>query len=90
MRATDRLHAGFRKPEVLDLALLNQVLHRSRDVFDRHVRIDTVLIEQVDRVDLEPLERGLGDLLDVPGPAIQAALLARRSNLNPNFVAITT
>jgi hypothetical protein len=31
---------------VLDLAFLDQVLHRASDVFDRHVRINTVLVEQ--------------------------------------------
>src|SRR6266571_5370640 len=29
VRAADRLHAGFRKAEALDLALLNQLLYRS-------------------------------------------------------------
>jgi hypothetical protein len=71
--ATDRVHARFRKPEVLDLPVVNQVLHRSGDVFDGHVRVNTVLIEQVDRIDLEPFERGLGDLLYVRWPAVQAA-----------------
>jgi hypothetical protein len=66
------LHSRFGKAEVPDLALLDQLLHRPPDVFDRHVRIDTVLIEQIDRVDLEPLERGLRDLLDVLRPAVQA------------------
>ena len=51
-------------------------LHRSRDVLDWHIRVNTVLIEQVDRFDPEALERGLGDLLDVRGPTIQAALFA--------------
>ena len=44
--ATDRLHTGFGQAEVLDLAFLNQILHRPRDVFDRHVRVNTVLIER--------------------------------------------
>ena len=72
MRATDRLHAGFGKAEVLDLAFLDQVLHRSRHVFDRHVRVNTVLVEQIDDIHFEPFERGLGDLLDVLGSAVQS------------------
>ena len=44
-----------------------------------------MLIEQVDDVDLEPLERSLGDLLDVLRPAVQAALLAFRANLEPEL-----
>ena len=77
VRAADRLHACFGQAEVLDLAFLDQVLHRAGHVFDRHVRIDAVLIEQIDALDLEPLERGLGDLSDVLRPAVQATLLAR-------------
>ena len=77
MRAADRLHAGFRQAEVLDLAFLDQILHRARDILDRHVRVDAVLIEQIDHVGLEPLQRGLGDLLDVLRPAVQTRLLRR-------------
>src|ERR1700704_3294860 len=76
MCATNRLDACFRKPKVFDLAFLDQVLHGSRDLLDWHVRVNTVLIEEVDRIDLEALERGLGDLFDVPGPTVQTALLA--------------
>ncbi len=76
MRATDRLHAGFRKPEVLDLAFPNQILHRARDVLDRHVRVDAVLIEEIDPIGLESLERRVGDFPDVRRPAIQASLFA--------------
>jgi hypothetical protein len=81
--ATNRFRPCFRKAEVLDLAFLNQVLHRSRDVFDRHVRIHTVLVEQIDRIDLEPLEGGLGNLLDVFGPTVQTDLLPVGTEFEP-------
>src|SRR5262245_60785186 len=71
MCATNRLRSCFRKAEVFHLTLLNQVLHRSRHVFNWHVRVNTVLIEQINGLDLESLERGLGDLLDVLWPTIQ-------------------
>ena len=74
--ATDGLYACLRESEVLHFALLNQLLHRSRGVFDRHVRIDSVLVEQVDDIGLETLERGLGDLLDVLGATVQPCLFA--------------
>ena len=80
VRATDRLHARFRKAEVLHLALLDQILHRSGDIFDRHVRIDAVLIEEVDDVGLQPLERSFGDFLDVLGPAVQPGHACRSSD----------
>jgi hypothetical protein len=81
--ATDRLHACFRKAEVLNLIFLNQVLHRPRNVFDWHVRVNAVLIEQINGVDLEPLERALGGLLDVLRPAVQA-----RQTLHPAGVEL--
>ena len=64
MCAPDRFHASFRQAKVLDLAFLNQVLHCSRDVLNRHIRVDAMLIEQVDNINLEALERALGDLPD--------------------------
>jgi hypothetical protein len=62
MCAADCLHARFRKAEMPDLAFLDQALHRSGDIFDGHDGIDAVLIEQIDGVDFEPLERAFGDL----------------------------
>jgi hypothetical protein len=44
-------------PEMLDLPFRDQVLEGAGDVLDRHVRIDAVLVEEVDQVDLEPLQR---------------------------------
>ena len=57
---------------MLDLAFLDQLLHRSRHVLDRHVLVDAMLIKQIDGIDFEPLERALCDLLDVLRPAVQA------------------
>src|SRR5207253_686581 len=52
------------------------VVPRSGNVLDGHVWIDSVLVEEVDHIDLEPLERRLGDLLDVRWLAVQAPLAA--------------
>jgi hypothetical protein len=86
---------GFGEAEVLHLALLDQVLHRAGHVFDRHVRIDAVLIEQVDGVGPSRLSEPSADLLDVLGPAVQAGLPPARwlevgIESKPNLVAITT
>ena len=43
---------------MVDLALLDQVLDRARDVFDGDLGVDPVLVEQVDDLDLEPFEEG--------------------------------
>ena len=53
--AADRLHAGLGEAEVLDLPLLDQLLHGAGHVLDRDVRVDAVLVEEVDRVGPEPL-----------------------------------
>ena len=71
----DRLHARFGQTEVLHLAFANQVLDRTGDVLDRHVGIDTVLVEQIDAVRPEALQRRLGYLADVLGPAVETSLL---------------
>src|SRR6266545_682639 len=46
--ATNRLHSCFRKTEVLHLSFSNQFLYRSRHIFDWKVRVNTMLIEQID------------------------------------------
>ena len=53
MRATNRLHARFGQPEVFDLAFADQILHGPRHLLDRDVRVDAVLIEEIDPFDLE-------------------------------------
>jgi len=61
---------------VLHLSRSDQVLDRSRDVLDRHLGVDAVLVEQVDGVDSEPLERAVHGLADVLGVAGEAHLPA--------------
>jgi len=67
----DRPRARLRQAEVPDLAFADQLLDGAGNVFDRHVRINTVLIEQIDVVGPEPFERGLSYLLNVRRPAIE-------------------
>src|ERR1700756_3346263 len=73
--AADGLRARFREAEVFYFALLNQFLHCSRHLFDRHIQVDTVLIEQIDRIHLQSPERCLSHLPDVFWPAVQSAPL---------------
>ena len=58
---------------MLDLALRDQVLHRAGDVLDRHIGIDPMLIEEIDRLDPQPLQRAFGRLPDAFGAAVEAA-----------------
>src|SRR5208282_461444 len=83
--ATDRLHSRFGKSQVLDLPLLNQILYRASYVFDRHVRVNTMLIKQVDDIKPEALKRALDGLLDVLRPAVQA-----RRTFHPAGIEIRT
>jgi hypothetical protein len=46
-----RRRARFREPEVFDLAFADQVFDGSCDRVDRDVRINAVLIEEIDPVD---------------------------------------
>ena len=72
VRAADRLRPGFGQAEVPDFALRDQVRDRAGDLFYRHVGIDSVLVEQVDRLDAEAREGGVGRLPDQLGPARQS------------------
>ena len=71
MGAADGLCACFGQAKVLYLALLDQFLHGTCHIFDGYVRVNTVLIKQVDHIDLEPFERSFDSLLDVRGLAVQ-------------------
>jgi len=70
MRPANRLCARLGKPEVLHLPGLNQFLHRTRNIFYRHVRVNPMLIQQIDSIHLQPLQRPFDGLLDVLGATI--------------------
>lgn len=73
MRAPDRVDACFRQPPVSDLPLGDEILQGARDIFDRHARINAVLIEEVDAVSSKPLQRCVRNRPDVLGTAVEAA-----------------
>src|SRR5215467_9172059 len=70
------LCARFRETEVLHLAFLNQILHSTRNIFDGNLQVDTMLVEQIDGIDLETLERFFRNLFDAVRSAVQSAPLA--------------
>src|SRR5208282_4289212 len=47
-----------------------QILYGTRHVFDGDLRVDPMLIEEIEGIDLEALERGVGNALDLLGAAI--------------------
>src|SRR4029450_1664458 len=92
VRASNRLHASLRQPEVPDLPRLNELFDCSSDILDRDVWIDAVLVQEIDSIGVEPLERGLADRFDVFRPTAQAALpsrLERGAELRRNHYAVS-
>ena len=75
-----------------DLACLDQLPDRAGDVLDRHVRVDPVLVEEVDAIGPEPLRATPSATCRMcAGPAVEARSAGRRaSKSKPNLVAITT
>ncbi len=64
-----RRDACPRRAEVAHLALGGQIPHGPGHVLDRHGGVDPVLVEQVDKVCAQALERCLGYGADALGPA---------------------
>ena len=91
--AADGLGAGFGHPKVLYLALGDEVLDRAGDLLDGNVGVDAVLVEEIDDIDAEALERAF----DGPANLLRAAVRRMQPwsgiagpRLKPNLVAITT
>jgi hypothetical protein len=77
VRSSHRFRARLGQPEVPDLPILDESLHRAGDVLDRYVGVDTVLVEQVDVVGLEARVGGLGNLPDVLRAVVQTVSFVR-------------
>ena len=66
------------RPEVADLALLDELGHRPDGVLDRGAGVDAVLVVEVDVVGAEALQGGLAGRAHVVGAAVDAAPRADR------------
>ena len=53
--AANRFGAGLGQTEMFHLALADQLLDRTGDILDRHVRIDAMLIEKIDHIGFQAL-----------------------------------
>ena len=72
-------HGGSFAPasaKVLDLAFPDKFLCRAGNVFDWNFRVNAMLIEEIQSIDFQTLERCLGHLLDVLGAAVEGIPLA--------------
>jgi hypothetical protein len=74
---TDRRCPGFGQAEVPDLALRDQLPDRAGDLLYRRLGIDSVLVEQVDRVDSQARQGGVGGLPDELGPTRESGPAVR-------------
>ena len=84
------LGARFGKPEVLHLSRSHQILDGARDVFHRHGRIDPVLVEQIDVIGAQPLQRRIDHVANVPRTAVEADRLVLVVDLEAELGAIST
>ncbi|MNT30947.1 hypothetical protein D3C72_1667640 [compost metagenome] len=87
MGAAQGLQPHFGQAPVQHLALGHQVLDGAGNVFDRYLRIDPVLIEQIDPVGAQTLEHAFHRLFDVVWTADQprAALAGLRVDVPAEF-----
>src|ERR1700692_3120477 len=72
----DRFLARLREAEVAYFTLAHQFANRAGNVFNRHSRVDTMLVKKGDVICLEAFERSLNDFPNVLWPAIRARNLA--------------
>ena len=91
----DRVGGCFGEPEVSDLPGVDELLDRPGDVLDRHIRVDAVLVVEVDVVGAQPAQRTLDGAADARRIAAQATgqdtvLLERKPELggDDNLVAV--
>jgi hypothetical protein len=75
VRAANGLRAGLGQAEMLNFPIGDQLLDRARHVLDWHVRVNAMLVEEVDGLDTQPLQPRVAHLADVLGPTIEARLL---------------
>jgi hypothetical protein len=80
--------SGFRHPEMLYLALANQILNGPGDILDRHTGIHAVLVKEVDDIGSQSFQRRIRVLANAFGPAVES--FGRSAFLEPEFVAMTT
>src|SRR4051794_6815911 len=82
MSTTQGLGSWFRQSEMQYLALGDQVLDCACNVFDGNLRINAVLVDEVDPIGAPPLQHGVDGPANVLGAAIQATHPATSIGIN--------
>ena len=85
MGAADRGRGSLGQPNVSNLALDNQIGQRAYGVLDGCLRIDAVLVVQVDTVCTKPLQRSLDRNANVRRAAVENAGAATGMRDQPKF-----
>ncbi len=75
MRFANSVGARFRKPEMENFPLRNEFLDRTRNLPDRHIGVDPVLIEEVEMVSPQTPQASFRSLLDVLRSTIQTEVV---------------
>src|SRR5580704_10016170 len=74
MRAAKSVRAHLAESPVQNLALGHKVLDGAGNILDRDLRVDAVLIQEIDSIGAKPLEHSLYSLLDVVRLAVEPHL----------------
>src|SRR5437764_12214889 len=83
MSAAQRRRGRFGDAEVTHLARGDEFAHRAPRFFDRHTRVDAVLVIEVDAIDAEPFQRCVAGAVYV----LRSAIDADPAAIGPPFVA---
>ncbi len=73
VRTADGLGGRLGQSEVCHFPRVAQLLHGSGDILDRDVRVDPVLIEEIDALGLQARQHGVHDFADVFRATIETA-----------------
>jgi len=79
---------GFGQAEMADLALGNEVRHCADRFLDRDTGVDAVLVEQIDDIHAQPLERALAGPPHIGGRGVGAdylSVLEGKAELGRNY-----
>src|SRR5437868_9731525 len=63
--ASNGIGAGFRQTEIAHLAGANQLRHRAYGFLNRRLRVDSMLIVEINAINAETVQAGFACLLDV-------------------------
>ena len=75
-RAADGRGRRFGQSEVTHLAGANQFAHRPDGFLDGHLRVNPVLVIEINFIDAQPPQAGVAARADVFGPAVHAEKIA--------------